>query len=67
MDVVEKKAFIQNNLDRVEEPVLDEIYQKMISFIQDSLMDESEDDIKKGYLTNHETLKKEVKHWRYTK
>jgi hypothetical protein len=67
MNLIDKKAFIQDNLDRVEEPVLDEIYQKMIFFIQDSLMDESEDDIKKGNLTNHETLKKEAKLWRYTK
>jgi hypothetical protein len=67
MNSLEKKTFIQKNLDKVNEPFLEEIYQKMISFLEDSLLEESEEDIVKGNLTSHDTLKKEVHQWRKIK
>ena len=67
MDTPEKKAFIQNNLDKVEEPFLDELYRKMVSAIDATQIEESEEDIKKGNLINHEKLKQEVHQWRRMK
>jgi hypothetical protein len=67
MNTLEKKTFIQKNLDKVNEPFLEEIYNKMISFLEDSLLEESEEDIKKGNLTSHDVLKKEVHQWRNTR
>jgi hypothetical protein len=67
MNTLEKKTFIQKNLDKVNEPFLEEIYQKMISFLEDSLLEESEEDMVKGNLTSHDILKKEVHQWRKIK
>lgn len=67
MNTLEKKAFIKKNLDNVNEPFLEEVYQKMISFLEDSLLEESEEDIEKGNLTSHDILKREVHQWRKTR
>ncbi|MDX9942680.1 MAG: hypothetical protein RBS53_10725 [Bacteroidales bacterium] len=67
MNTLEKRVFIQKNLDKVNEPFLEEIYQRMISFLEDARLEESEEDIKNGNLTSHDHLKKGVQQWRNTK
>ena len=67
MTTVEKRDFIHSHLHRVEEPVINDIYGKMVSFLNESLINESEEDIKNGDLISHESLKKEVLDWRCTK
>jgi len=67
MNTEEKKYFIQNHLDQVEEPVIDDIYQKVLAFVRESLIEESEEDIKNGNVISHQALKKEVLNWRPTK
>jgi hypothetical protein len=64
MKTIEKLDFIQNHLHEVKEPALDELYKKMVSLIVDSLIEESEDDIKKGNLTSHASLKEEIQSWK---
>ncbi len=67
MNVVEKRDFIHSHLHRVKEPVITDIYSKMISLYNDSLIEESEEDIKKGNLISQESLKQEILSWRPTK
>ncbi len=67
MNTVEKRDFIHSHLHRVEEPMINDIYDKMLSFLHESLINESEEDIKNGDLISHESLKKEVLDWRCTK
>ena len=67
MDLTDKRNFINTNLNRVNEPAIDELYNKMVDLLNDSLIEESEEDIKAGNLTSHETLKKEISNWRPTK
>jgi hypothetical protein len=67
MNVVEKRDFIHSYLHQVKEPVLNDIYEKMISLINESLIEESEEDIKNGNLISHELFKQEVLNWRHTK
>jgi hypothetical protein len=67
MKTIEKRDYIQNHLHEVKEPALDELYKKMVSLLDESLIEESEDDIKKGNLTSHAVLKKEIQSWRHTK
>jgi hypothetical protein len=67
MKTIEKRDYIQNHLHEVKEPALDELYKKMVSFVDESLIEESEDDIKKGNLTSHAALKQEILSWRHTK
>jgi hypothetical protein len=67
MNVIEKRDFIHNYLHRVKEPVIDELYEKLLSLLNETLLEESEDDIKNGDLTTHEAFKQEVQRWRYTK
>ena len=50
MNVIEKRDFIDNYLHRVKEPVINELYEKMIFLLNESLIEESEDDIKNGNL-----------------
>ena len=67
MNEVEKRDFIHSHLHQLEEPVINEIYNKMLSLFNESLIEESEEDIKKGNLVSHEALKQEVLNWRPTK
>lgn len=65
MNVVEKRDFIHSHLHQVNEPEINEIYIKMTSLINKSLIEESEEDIKNGKLISQETLKREVQNWRH--
>ncbi|MDK2979490.1 MAG: hypothetical protein PWP52_2204 [Bacteroidales bacterium] len=67
MNVIEKRDFIHNYLHRVKEPVIDELYEKLMALLNESLLEESEDDIKNGNLTTHEAFKQEVQAWRHMK
>ena len=67
MNVIEKRDFIHNYLHRVKEPVINELYEKMLSLLNVNLIEEAEEDIKNGNLTTHESFKQEVQTWRPTK
>jgi hypothetical protein len=67
MKTIEKRNYIQNHLPEVKEPELDELYKKMLSIVDESLIEESEDDIKKRNLTSHAELKQEILSWRHSK
>ncbi|MCK4923007.1 MAG: hypothetical protein KAS71_18290 [Bacteroidales bacterium] len=67
MNVVEKRDFIHSHLHQINEPVIDEMYNKMLSFLNEYLIEESEEDIKNGNTVTHEALKQEVHNWRLTK
>ncbi len=67
MKAVEKRDFIHSHLHQVGEPAINEIYDKMLALLNESLIEESEEDIKNGNLVSHDTLKQEVLNWRPTK
>lgn len=67
MNLVEKRDYIHSHLHRIKEPAVNELYKKLLSFLEDALMEESEENIKNGELTSHEDLKKEVQSWRVSK
>ncbi len=67
MNVVEKRDFIHSHLHRVNESVINEMYNKMLSLLDEFLIEESEKDIENGNLIAHNSLKQEVHHWRPTK
>ena len=67
MNEIEKRNFIRTHLHQIENPALDEIYNKMLSLLNESLLEESEEDIKKGNLITHKDLKQEVSKWRKSK
>ena len=67
MNEVEKRDFIHSHLHQVGEPVINEIYDKMLSLLNETLIEESEEDIKNGNLISHQALKQEVFNWRHTK
>ncbi len=67
MNIIEKRDFIRNNLYRVKEPDVDELYQRLLLLINESLIEESEEDINNGNLTSHEDFKQEVQTWRPSK
>jgi hypothetical protein len=67
MNVVEKRDYIHNHLSKIKEPALNELYYRLTEILEESLLEESEDDIKNGNLTSHEALKREVESWRSTK
>lgn len=67
MNVVEKRDFIHSHLHQVKEPIINEMYDKMLSLLNEILIEESEADIHNGNLTNHEAFKQEVQSWRNTK
>lgn len=67
MNTVEKRDFIHRHLHRVKDTVINDIYDKMVSFLHESMINESEEDIKNGDLISHESLKEEVIAWRCTK
>jgi hypothetical protein len=67
MNTLEKRDFIHRNLHQVSEPVLNEIYSTLISQLNELLIEESEEDIVKGNLMSHDSLKKKILHWTATK
>ncbi|MDA3867098.1 MAG: hypothetical protein PF489_10190 [Salinivirgaceae bacterium] len=67
MNLVEKRDFIHRHLHQVEEPVLNDIYARMISLFNEALIEESEEDITNGNLITHESLKQEISNWKTTK
>ena len=67
MNVVEKRDFIHSHLHKVNEPVIDEMYTKMLSLLNEFLIEESEEDIKNGKVISQEALKKKTQNWRTTK
>jgi hypothetical protein len=67
MNAVEKRDYIHSHLHQIKEGAINELYEKMVAFLEESLLEESEEDIRNGNLTSHESLKQEVKSWRSTK
>jgi hypothetical protein len=67
MNVVEKRDYIQSHLHLINEPAVNELYNKLVSYMDDALIEESEEDITNGNLTSHEAFKQEVQSWRYSK
>lgn len=67
MNLAEKRDLIHSHLHKVKEPIIDDIYIKMMSLINDSFIEESEEDISNGNLISHDELKKEIFNWRPTK
>lgn len=67
MNLIEKRDYIHSHLHQIDEPAINELYNKMLSYIEDALTEESEEDIRNGNLTSHEDLKQEVRTWRNTK
>ncbi len=67
MNLVEKRDYIHNHLHQIKEPAINELYDKLQSYLDDALIEESEEDIKNGNLTPHKAFKQEVKTWRHTK
>jgi hypothetical protein len=67
MNVVEKRDYIHSHLHRVKEPAINELYNRLLSYLDDALIEESEEDIKNGNLTSHEAFKQEAQSWRHTK
>ena len=67
MNAIEKRDFIHSHLHQIEEPVINEMYDKMLSLYNELLIEESEEDIKNGNLISHAALKQEVQNWRHTK
>ncbi len=67
MNVIEKRDFIHSYLHKVKEPVVNNFYAKMVSLFNESLIEESEEDIKNGNLISQKSLKQEISNWRPTK
>jgi len=67
MNIAEKRDFIHNHLHQVNEPAIDDIYVKMMSLVKESLLEESEEDIKNNNLVSHKIFKQEVLNWRPVK
>jgi len=67
MNIVEKRDYIHSHLHQVKEQAINELYDKLLSYLDDALIEESEEDIKNGNLISHEALKQEVRSWRNTK
>lgn len=67
MNVVEKRDYIHSHLHQIKEPAINELYEKIVAFLDESLLEESEEDVRSGNLTSHESLKQEVLSWRNTK
>ncbi len=67
MNVIEKRDFIHSHLHQVKEPVVNDFYAKMISLFNESLIEESEEDIKNGNLIPQELLKQKILNWRPAK
>jgi predicted transcriptional regulator len=67
MNLVEKRNYIHKHLHQIKEPAINELYNKLQSYLDDTLIEESEEDIKNGNLTSHETFEQEVQSWRHTK
>ncbi len=67
MNITEKRDFIHSHLHQLKEPVLNDIYEKMLVLFKEAMLDESEEDIKNGNVVSHQALKKEVLNWRPTK
>jgi len=66
VNLVEKRDYIHNNLCRINEKAVNDLYEKLLSYLEDALMEESEEEIRNGDLTSHEEFKKEVHSWRVT-
>lgn len=64
MNTIEKRDYIHSHLHKIKEPAIDELYSKLVSFLNESLISESEDDINDGNLTLHDEFVKEVQSWR---
>ena len=67
MNTVEKRDFIHSHLHQVKTPVIDDIYARMVALFKEAMIEESEEDIKNGNVTSHQSLKQEVLNWRPTK
>lgn len=60
MNITEKRDFIHSHLHQVKEPVLNDIYEKILALFKEAMLDESEEDIKNGNVISHQSLKQEV-------
>jgi len=67
MDLPKKRQFIHSHLHEVKEPDVNEIYEKIVTSLNDKKIEESEEDIIEDRLTDHEEMKKEIKNWRHSK
>ncbi len=62
MNLVEKRDYIHSHLHRIKEPAVNKLYEKLLSYLEDALMEESEEDIINGELTSQSDFKKEFLH-----
>lgn len=67
MNTIEKRDFIHSHLHQVKEPELNELFIRMISLLNETMVEESEEDIKNGDVISHKSLKQEILNWRPTK
>ncbi len=67
MNIIEKRDFIHSHLHQVKEPVVNDIYEKMMALFKEAMLEESEEDIKSGNVISHQSLKQEVQNWGPTK
>jgi len=67
MNAIEKRDFIHSHLHQINEPAINEMYDKMLSLYNELLLEESEEDIRNGNIISHTALKQEVHNWRHTK
>ena len=67
MKVVEKRDYIHSHLHQIKESAINELYDKLQSYLDDALIEESEEDIKNGDLTSHKAFKQEVQSWIHTR
>lgn len=67
MNIIEKRDYIHNHLGKVKESAINELYERLTVILEESLLEESEEDIRTGKFTSHESFKQEVKSWRSTK
>jgi len=63
MNIVEKRDFIHSHLHQVKDPIIDDIYAKMVALLNEAMIEESEEDVKNGNVTSHRSLKQEVLNW----
>lgn len=54
-------------MGKVKEPALNELYERLTVILEETLLEESEDDIRTGNFTSHEAFKQEVQSWKSTK
>lgn len=67
MNTTEKREFIHKHLENLESNQVNDLYEKLVLLMKEELIEESEEDIRRGNVITHEALKEEVLNWRNTK